>query len=83
MNDKELEEFLRQEWEDALEKAQDGLFQVALEVIAELNSAMMERRSIRENYREGLQMMLELRAALEARNTVEFARDFSKIKPQR
>jgi len=78
MDDKELDEFLRLEWEDALLKAQDRHFQVALEVIAELSAALRENRTIREHYRDALVMMLKLKATLDAQNTIDFARHLSK-----
>lgn len=80
MDDKELKEFLSLEWQDALRQAQDRHFQLALEVIAELSAAIRESRPVRENYREGLELMLWLKSALDARNTIDFARDFSKLK---
>jgi len=76
---KKLEAYLKEDWEEAILKGQDVHFQAALELIFELSSALREGRPIKEYAKEPLRFMLELRAELEARVTLDYARDRSRL----
>jgi hypothetical protein len=61
MNREELEQLQKEEWEEAVQEARSrALFEMALEVIAELDSAIREGRSIRSTHRPATDLLLRV-----------------------